>query len=120
VAIGGKTFTFGLGANPTTDVYNGQTISIGHNGVGFKTTTFTGATATSTSSKKKELGGWDAIQKILRSSWDLHCGWCWVFAVKSRWGVGVLVCVNHLFEYTQGLDACDNESMTVRIIFYDR
>jgi hypothetical protein len=40
--------------------------------------------------------------------------------VKSRWGVGVLVCVNHLFEYTPGLDACDNESMTVRIIFYDR
>jgi hypothetical protein len=53
VAIGGKTFTFGLSADPMTDVYNGQTISIGHNGVGIKTTTFMGATATSTSSKKR-------------------------------------------------------------------
>jgi hypothetical protein len=53
VVIGGKTFTFGPGAKPTTDVYNGKTISIGPSGVGFKTTTFTGATATSTSSKKK-------------------------------------------------------------------
>lgn len=53
VVLGGKTYTIGPGAKPTTDVYNGQTISIGPNGVGFKTTTFTGATATSTSTKKK-------------------------------------------------------------------
>jgi hypothetical protein len=59
-------------------------------------------------------------KKSLRSFWDLHCGWCWVFAVKSRWGIGFLVGVNLLFEYTPRLDACDNESMTVRIIFYDR
>jgi len=45
VVIGGTTFTFGPGAKPTTDIYNGQTISIGPSGVGFKTTTFTAATA---------------------------------------------------------------------------
>ena len=39
-----------------TDVYNGQTISIGPNGVGFKTATFMGATATLTSSKEKRSG----------------------------------------------------------------
>jgi len=48
--IGGKTFTFGPGATPTTDVYNGQTISIGPGGLGFATTTFTGVFTTSTSS----------------------------------------------------------------------
>ena len=63
MAIGGKTFTFGLGANPTTDVYNGQTISIGYNGVGFKTITFMGATATSTSSKKKNWAAGMRIRK---------------------------------------------------------
>ena len=57
VVIGGTTFTFGAGAKPTTDVFNGQTITIGPNGVGFKTTTFTGATATSTSKKKNAAAG---------------------------------------------------------------
>lgn len=41
VVIGSQTFTFGLGAKPTTDVYAGQTISIGPNGIGFSSTTFT-------------------------------------------------------------------------------
>lgn len=39
VVIGGSTFTIGPGATPTTDVFNGQTISIGSNGVGFGSTT---------------------------------------------------------------------------------
>jgi hypothetical protein len=56
VVIGGTTFTFGPGAKPTTDVYNGQTISIGPGGVGFKTTTFTAATSTHTG-KKNGAGG---------------------------------------------------------------
>jgi hypothetical protein len=43
--IGGKTFTIGPGATPTTDLYNGQTISIGSGGIGFSTTTFTGVPA---------------------------------------------------------------------------
>jgi hypothetical protein len=34
VVIGSSTFTVGPGATPTTDVYNGQTISIGPGGVG--------------------------------------------------------------------------------------
>jgi hypothetical protein len=57
VVIGGTTFTFGAGAKPTTDVYNGQTITIGPNGVGFKTTTFTGTSATQTGKKKKGVAG---------------------------------------------------------------
>ncbi|PMD30620.1 hypothetical protein L207DRAFT_520113 [Hyaloscypha variabilis F] len=57
VVIGGTTFTFGAGATPTTDVYDGQTITIGPHGVGFKTTTFTGATATSTHKKKNAAAG---------------------------------------------------------------
>ncbi|CZT06764.1 uncharacterized protein RAG0_12429 [Rhynchosporium agropyri] len=47
--IGGKTYTFGPGAQQTSTVIDGQTISIGPGGVGFQTTTFTGTTATSTS-----------------------------------------------------------------------
>lgn len=39
VVIGGSTFTVGPGATPTTDVYNGQTISIGPGGVGIGSTT---------------------------------------------------------------------------------
>ncbi|KAE8440590.1 hypothetical protein EG329_007048 [Mollisiaceae sp. DMI_Dod_QoI] len=41
VVIGSQTFTVGPGASPTTDVYAGQTISIGPSGIGFATTTFT-------------------------------------------------------------------------------
>jgi hypothetical protein len=41
VNIGGTTFTIGSSAETTTDVYNGQTISLGPGGVGFKTTTIT-------------------------------------------------------------------------------
>ena len=52
VVIGGTTYTIGPGAKTTTEVYNGQTISIGPGGVGFKTTTFTAATATATGKKK--------------------------------------------------------------------
>jgi hypothetical protein len=37
--IGGSTFTIGAGATPTTTVINGQTISIGPNGVGLASTT---------------------------------------------------------------------------------
>lgn len=32
------------------------------------------------------------------------------------WRIGVLVGVDHWFEYTPRLDVCDNESMTVRTI----
>jgi hypothetical protein len=57
VVIGGSTFTFGPEAPSTTEVYNGQTITIGPNGVGFKTTTFTGTNATHTSKKTNGAEG---------------------------------------------------------------
>jgi hypothetical protein len=44
--IDGTTFTFGLGAQPTSHTFDGQTISIGPQGIGFATTTFTGTTNT--------------------------------------------------------------------------
>ena len=58
VDIGGTTFTIGAGATPTTDVYNGQTISIGPGGIGFATTTVTSfvSSPTATSTKKKNGG----------------------------------------------------------------
>lgn len=47
--IGGSTFTIGPGARPTTDIYNGQTISLGPGGIGFRTTTLNSfMTSTST------------------------------------------------------------------------
>ncbi|KAL2070314.1 hypothetical protein VTL71DRAFT_13340 [Oculimacula yallundae] len=64
--IGDKTYTFGPGAQQTTTVVNGQTISIGPGGIGFKTTTFTAMTSTSkptetslakSTSKKKSGAG---------------------------------------------------------------
>jgi hypothetical protein len=62
--IGGKSYTFGPGAQQTTTVIDGQTISIGPGGIGFKTTTFTamtsrptGLVAAQTSSKKKSGAG---------------------------------------------------------------
>jgi hypothetical protein len=64
VVIGGSTFTFGPGAKPTTDVFNGQTISIGPSGVGFKTTTFTAASATHTG-KKNGAGGLRPVYGVL-------------------------------------------------------
>lgn len=60
VDIGGTTFTIGPGATPTTDVYDGQTISIGPGGIGFATTTitsFTSSPTTATASGKKKNGG---------------------------------------------------------------
>lgn len=39
INIGGTTYTVGADAKTTTNVYNGQTISLGPGGVGFKTTT---------------------------------------------------------------------------------
>ncbi|KAM3080562.1 hypothetical protein ACMFMG_005504 [Clarireedia jacksonii] len=48
--LDGTTFTFGPGAQPTSHTFNGQTISIGPQGIGFATTTFTGATNTKSSS----------------------------------------------------------------------
>ena len=50
--IDGTTFTFGNGASVTSDVVSGQTISIGPGGLGFASTTFRGAAATSTQSGK--------------------------------------------------------------------
>jgi hypothetical protein len=44
VNIGGTTFT--VGSTPTTDLYGSETISIGPDGIGFKSTTFTAATVT--------------------------------------------------------------------------
>lgn len=62
--IGDKTYTFGPGVPQTTTVINGQTISIGPGGIGFKTTTFTamtsrptGTAAAQTTSKKKGGAG---------------------------------------------------------------
>jgi hypothetical protein len=64
VVIGGTTFTIGPGAKPTTDIYNGQTISIGPGGVGFATTTVppltstpTATTSAKTTGKKKNGAG---------------------------------------------------------------
>ena len=58
VDIGGSIFTIGPGATPTTDVYNGQTISIGPGGIGFATTTITSFTSnpTATTTGKKKNG----------------------------------------------------------------
>jgi hypothetical protein len=59
VDIGGTTFTIGPGASPTTDVYDGQTVSLGPGGIGFATTTITSFTTSSpsaTSTKKKNAG----------------------------------------------------------------
>jgi hypothetical protein len=56
VNIGGTTFTIGPGATPTTDIYEGHTISIGSGGIGFATTTivaYTTASPKATSTKKK-------------------------------------------------------------------
>ena len=75
VNIGGTTYTIGPGAKTTTDVYNGQTISLGPGGVGFKTTTIT-ATIPSLSSptssasakhtgKKNGTGNLKPIQGVL-------------------------------------------------------
>jgi hypothetical protein len=57
VVIGGSTFTFEPGAYTITEVYNGRTITLGPNGVGFKTTTFTGTSATHTSKEKNDAEG---------------------------------------------------------------
>jgi len=43
IDIGGTTYTVGPGGKPTTRTYNGQTVSVGPDGVGFKTTTLTGS-----------------------------------------------------------------------------
>jgi hypothetical protein len=60
IDIGGTTFTVGPDAKTTTNVYNGQTISLGPGGVGFKTTTVS-ATAAPTPepspTKKNGAGG---------------------------------------------------------------
>ena len=56
IDLGGTTFTIGPGATPTTDVYDGQTISIGPGGLGFATTTISSFTTSSplpTTTKKK-------------------------------------------------------------------
>ncbi|PMD16592.1 hypothetical protein NA56DRAFT_663067 [Hyaloscypha hepaticicola] len=57
VVIGGSTFMFGPGTHSTTEVYNGRTITVGPNGVGFKTITFTGTSATQTSKKRNSAEG---------------------------------------------------------------
>ncbi|TVY92693.1 hypothetical protein LAWI1_G001547 [Lachnellula willkommii] len=66
VVIGGTTFTVGPGAKPTTETYNGQTISIGPSGLGFATTTVPPLTSTPTATatasaqttgKKKNAAG---------------------------------------------------------------
>ncbi|KAF4626753.1 hypothetical protein G7Y89_g11404 [Cudoniella acicularis] len=61
VVIGGTTFTYGPGATPTTDIYNGQTISIGPGGIGFATTTIipssTAATSTPTAAESAKTTG---------------------------------------------------------------
>ena len=58
VDIGGTTFTIGPGATPTTDVFDGQTISLGPGGIGFATTTITSFTSSATpgGAKKKNAG----------------------------------------------------------------
>jgi len=61
VNIGGTTYTVGPGARSTTETYNGQTISIGPNGIGFSTTTVVPTSTTSiwppsTTSKKSGVG----------------------------------------------------------------
>lgn len=57
--IGGSTYTFGPGATPMTETYDGQTFTIGPGGIGFSKTTFTGVTPTATATGKggKKNGG---------------------------------------------------------------
>ena len=84
VVIGGSTFTVGPGAKPTTDVYNGQTISLGPGGVGFATTTVPAATSTPTSdlsaqaTSKKNVAG---ILKPMRSGLLATCICVGVFLI---------------------------------------
>ncbi len=73
VVIGGSTFTFGPGAHPTTEVYNRQTVTIGLNGMGFKTTTFTDTSATQTSKKENSV-------KALRAR--KRCMAFWEFSLR--------------------------------------
>ena len=78
INVGGTTFTIGPGATPTTDVYNGQTISIGPGGVGFATTTiisFTTLTPSPTATKKKNGGA------VLRPYFGHVWGACIAFGV---------------------------------------
>lgn len=55
VDIGGKTFTIGSSMT-TTDFYNGQSISLGPGGVGFKTTTVTATSGSSPTSSAESTG----------------------------------------------------------------
>ncbi|TVY36338.1 hypothetical protein LSUB1_G006372 [Lachnellula subtilissima] len=64
--IGGTSYTVGPGAEPKTETYNGQTISIGASGLGFATTTVpplsstpkaTATMSATTTGKKKKNGG---------------------------------------------------------------
>lgn len=57
VNIGGTTYTIGPGAATTTEVYNGQTISLGPGGVGFKTTTVSATSSPSATSTGKKKNG---------------------------------------------------------------
>ncbi|TVY53260.1 hypothetical protein LCER1_G005756 [Lachnellula cervina] len=57
VVIGGTTFTVGPGAKPTTETYNGQTISIGPSGLGFATTTVPPLTSTPTATASAQTTG---------------------------------------------------------------
>ncbi len=47
--IGGTTYNIGPSATPTTEVFDGETISIGPSGIGFSSTTFMQSRSTSTS-----------------------------------------------------------------------
>jgi archaellum component FlaG (FlaF/FlaG flagellin family) len=63
VNIGGTIYTIGPDAKTTTQVYNGQTISLGPGGVGFKTTTVAVLSApTATQTGKKNGAG--AVQPL--------------------------------------------------------
>lgn len=76
VVIGSKTFTIGPGASPTTDVYGGQTISIGPGGIGFPTTTFTSlgagtssGTAAGAATTTKKKNGVAAARPVFGVLW---------------------------------------------------
>jgi hypothetical protein len=79
--IGGTTFTFGPGAKTTTDVYNGQTISIGPGGIGFATTTIVPSTAAPASTHNKNpKNGVGALRPM-----------CGILGIYMVLGVGILI-----------------------------
>jgi hypothetical protein len=83
VDIGSLTFTIGPGAKSTTDVFNGQTISLGPSGIAFKTTTIVVMSSTTTTGQAKSSSKSEA--RAVRPVWGI-LGLCIALGVgKMLW-----------------------------------